>query len=80
MNQGIPIGPQELVGAGSIAREILTLEAIGAVSLSNIVFMFPAAPANGAAVSSCSLAAMGRLYNIKSCTIVSGIIAVVYRK
>jgi hypothetical protein len=81
MNQNFPLGPMELVGAGTIAREILTIRAVGAnVVLASVVFMHPAAPANAAATAACTLAPGDFLNNVKSCTISSGVAQLVYRK
>jgi hypothetical protein len=76
----IPQGPSELVGVGSITREALFIKATAALTLTNVVFSFPATPANAAAATGCALPAGDALYNVKSCTIGAGAAYVVYRK
>ena len=78
----IPQGPSELVGAGALIRDALLIKSTGAAStvLTSIVFDFVAAPANAAAVTGCTLTTGDALYNVKTCTIGSGVAYVIYRK
>jgi hypothetical protein len=75
----IPQGPAELVGPGTITRDVLVLKATNAVTLTGVSFLHPATPANAAAVTGCSLATGDALYNLAGCTITVGVAYVIYR-
>lgn len=76
----IPQGPSELItGPATIDRLVLVCEATDACVVDNVVTQFPAAPPNSAAVDAATLPVNGRLYNLKSLTLTSGTLFVVYR-
>lgn len=68
------------MGPGDITREALIIKATSALTLTNVVFCFPATPANAAVATGCSLAVGDAIYNVKTCTITVGTAYVIYRK
>lgn len=73
-------GPAELItGPATIDRPVLAGRAIDVCVIADVVPMFPASPANTAAVTGASLPANGRIENIRSLTLTSGTMQVTYR-
>lgn len=76
----VPQGPAEVIaGPATIARPVLQLTALTDLPVTAIVPLFPATPANGAAVSATTVPARSKLTNLKSISITSGTAEVIYR-
>lgn len=75
----IPLGEAELIAStGVIARRMLMIAPVGATAvLADIVFEHPPIDANADAVTGATIARA--LYNIKSCTVTTGPVYVIYK-
>lgn len=75
----IPLGEAELIAsAGVIARRMLMIAPVGATAvLADVVFEFPPETANAGAATGGTIARA--LYNVKSCTVTTGPVYVIYK-
>lgn len=78
----IPQGPTERVtGPATINRPVLLAEAVDGCLINDIVDTFPATPPNAAQTTTAiGIVATGKLYNIKSMTLMSGTLNLIYRR
>jgi len=74
----IPVGNQEAITDGTDVLGVLLLEAITAVVVTDITFLFPPTNANAAVVTAFTVPAGGHLFNIASITF-TGTATVTYR-
>lgn len=78
-NQIIPQGPREiLTGPATLTKNALVVRALSDCTMDNITYIYPAAPANPAAVDSLILLGGASLEYVKTATISAGNAEVVY--
>lgn len=75
----IPLGEAEIItSTGVIARRALMIAPVGATAvLDDIVFEFPPTDANAGVVDTATIARA--IYNVKSCTVTTGPVYVIYK-
>lgn len=74
-------GPTEMItGPATIGRKVLRATALTTCAITSLQFEYPATPANADAESAlATFPALGLLENVKSFTLTSGTMLVVYR-
>ena len=76
-NEIIPLGPTEAITNGTISRKALVVTAETDLVITDLVFGYPASPANAGAVDAFTLLATRSLFNVKSMTF-TGTATVIY--